>query len=96
MYVKNEAYQLGVKLREHLIARFAVRISHEFEMVIMVCKFHSCRMELLDSGGKLLNQLLDAVLATVLFFDPADSDILASESLVLLDNRIGVVDDSVE
>ena len=40
--------------------------------------------------------LLDAVLAAVLFFDPADSDILAAESLVLLDNRIGIVNDSVE
>ena len=53
-------------------------------------------MKLFDSRGKILNELLDAVLAAVLFFDPADSDILAAESLVLLNYRIGIVNDSVE
>lgn len=57
---------------------------------------HAAGMKLFDSSGKLLNKLLDAVLAAVFFFDPADSDILAAESLMLLNYRIGIVNDSVE
>ena len=81
MYVKNETYQFGIKLCEHLISRFTVGISHKFKLMVMIREGHACRMKLFDSRGKLLNELLDAVLAAVFFFDPADSDILAAESL---------------